>query len=199
MDVAIHPARALAGRLVAVMIADGDGFGTRSVEGATVDFEGFVIDGLRGERHRGHVRAADARVPWYPRGTPIRNSRQVSIVSVEDLAAIAAALDVAELGPEWLGANLVVEGIPSLSMLPRGRRLALPQGAVFAVEDQNAPCIVTGRAVARQCPGREGLDFAFVKAARRLRGLVGWVERGGVVRVGDAISVRVPEQWIYPA
>ena len=198
MDAAIHPARTLAGRLVAVMIADGDGFATRPVESATVDFEGFVIDGLRGERHRGHVRAADARVPWYPRGTPIRNSRQVSIVSVEDLAVIAAALAVAELRPEWLGANLVVEGIPSLSMLPRGSRLFLPQGAVFAVEDQNAPCIGTGRAVARQCPGRDGLDFAFVKAARRLRGLVGWVERGGAVRAGDVLSVRVPEQWIYP-
>ncbi|TGS34050.1 molybdenum cofactor sulfurase, partial [bacterium M00.F.Ca.ET.180.01.1.1] len=37
----------------------------------------------------------------------------------------------------------------------------------------------------------------FPKEAKRLRGLVAWVEKPGVVRAGEEISVRVPEQWIY--
>jgi hypothetical protein len=44
-------------------------------------------------------------------------------------------------------------------------------------------------------PKEAGL--AFPKAARRGRGLVAWVERPGVVTVGDPVSVRVPEQWLY--
>ena len=44
-----------------------------------------------------------------------------------------------------------------------------------------------------------GAGFAarYPKVAKRLRGLVGWVEKPGVVRVGEEVSVRVPEQWIY--
>jgi hypothetical protein len=37
----------------------------------------------------------------------------------------------------------------------------------------------------------------FPKVAKRLRGLVGWVEKPGMVADGEAVSVRVPEQWIY--
>jgi hypothetical protein len=39
----------------------------------------------------------------------------------------------------------------------------------------------------------------FPKMTKRLRGLVAWVEKPGTVRSGEAISVRVPEQWIYRA
>jgi hypothetical protein len=35
--------------------------------------------------------------------------------------------------------------------------------------------------------------------AKRLRGLVAWVEKPGIIRAGEEISVRVPEQWIYQA
>ncbi|TJV75695.1 MAG: molybdenum cofactor sulfurase, partial [Mesorhizobium sp.] len=37
------------------------------------------------------------------------------------------------------------------------------------------------------------------KAAKRLRGLVAWVEKPGRITTGEEISVRVPEQWIYRA
>ncbi len=84
---AVVPGRTIEARVAAVMVADGDGFETRAVEAAELDLEGFVLPGLRGERHRGHARKADARVPWFPRGTPIRNSRQVSIVCPQELAA----------------------------------------------------------------------------------------------------------------
>ncbi len=193
----IVPARTLEARVTTLMIADGDGFETRPVDSATVDFEGFVLDGLRGERHRGLARKADARVPWFPRGTPIRNSRHVSIVAADELAAIAAALGIPVVDPAWLGANLVVEGVADLSMLPRGTRLFFPGFATLAVEDQNAPCRGPGKAIAARHPDRPGLDLDFVKVAKRLRGLVAWVERPGTMRAGDTVSLRLPEQWVY--
>jgi hypothetical protein len=193
------PPITLPARVVAVMVSDGEGFATRPVRSATLDLEGFVLEGLRGERHRGFARAADARVPWYRRGTPIRNSRQVSLVSVEDLAAIAAGLDVPEVKPEWLGANVVVEGVADFSMLPRGSRIMFPGGAAVAVEEQNVPCRGPGRVIAAAYPDRSGIEFAFVRTARRLRGLVGWVERAGVASEGDNVDVRIPEQWLYEA
>ena len=45
----------------------------------------------------------------------IRNDRQISIVSAEELALIAKELHVPEVKPEWLGANLLISGIPNLS------------------------------------------------------------------------------------
>ena len=37
----------------------------------------------------------------------------------------------------------------------------------------------------------------FPKVAKRLRGLVAWVEKPGTITAGEAVSVRVPEQWVY--
>ena len=169
-------------------------FETEAVEALTLTF-----DGIPGERHAGPLRGADARTPWFPRGTPIRNSRQVSLVSPDDLAAIAAALGIPAVEPGWLGANLVITGLPDFSFLPRGTRLFFPGEAVLAVEGMNAPCRFAGAAVAKRHPDRHGLDLAFPKAARRLRGIVAWVERPGRIATGDTISVQVPEQWIWDA
>ena len=60
-----------------------------------VTFEGFV-----GDQHIGLTRRSDVRVPHYPRGTIIRNTRQVSMLSLEEMADIAAALQLPEVLPE---------------------------------------------------------------------------------------------------
>lgn len=190
-------ARRLSARVAGLFVADGDGFVTRPVAELELDLEGILLPGLAGDRHRGHSRAADVRVPWYPRGTRIRNTRQVSILSPDELAQIAGALDVPRVTAEEVGANLLVDGLVHLSHLPRGTRLHFPSGASLAVEDENAPCRFAGASVAKRNPGREGLDLAFVKAARHRRGLVAWVERPGKVLPGEKIDVRIPEQWIY--
>ncbi|TIS16311.1 MAG: molybdenum cofactor sulfurase, partial [Mesorhizobium sp.] len=46
---------------------------------------------------------------------------------------------------------------------------------------------------------RDATALLFPKTAKRLRGLVAWVEKPGIIRTGEEISVRVPEQWIYRA
>jgi hypothetical protein len=195
-ETAVTPARKLSCRVEAVLVADGSTFATRPVERVEMDLEGIVLGEGR-ERHRGFSRGADVRVPWFPRGTPIRNSRQVSLVSREELDGVAADLGIPEVMAEWLGANIVVSGVPSFSFLPRGTRLMFPGKLALAVEDQNAPCRGPGRNIAAQHPGRPGLDLDFVKVASRRRGLVAWVERAGTVTTGETAELRIPEQWVW--
>lgn len=192
------PGRRLKARLARTLLADGQGFLTRDV--AALD---LTLDGITGDRHAGAARKADARVPWYPRGAPIRNTRQVSLVAVDELAVLASRLGVAEVRPEWLGANLVVAGLARLTRLPVGTRLHFPGGAALVVEGENAPCRHAGQAVADgiaemglALPAAD-LALAFVTAARGLRGLVAWVERAGALEAGAQISVRVPAQQLW--
>lgn len=160
----------------------------------------LTIDGVTGDRHAGPLRASGAREPWLPRGTMLRNDRQLSALSVEDLGAIATALDIHEADPRLIGANLVIEGLPDFSRIPAGSFLAIGGSwegkgrfdgtAILQVSAYNHPCRGPGRKLAA-AHGRPDLECAFPKAARSLRGLVLGVSLPGCVRVGDAV-VLVP-------
>ncbi|MGL5116815.1 MAG: MOSC domain-containing protein, partial [Beijerinckiaceae bacterium] len=84
-----------------------------------------------------------------------------------------------------------------LTMLPPRSCLFFAGGVTLRIDGLNVPCRYSGRAIAAHFPDRENLDLAFVKAARRARGLVAWVEKPGVVHYGETVEVRVPEQWTY--
>jgi len=157
----------------------------------------LTFEGLAGDRHGGFTRLSGGREPWYPRGTQMCNERQISILSLEELAQIAARLDIPELKPEWIGGNITVSGIPRLSQVPPRTRLVFEGGTVIRVDGDNAPCRVAGAAIADHNPGHEGLDLKFPQKARRLRGLVGYVEKPGSVRPGESVTAHIPEQWIY--
>lgn len=152
----------------------------------------LTLEGIVGDRHAGVTRRADGRTPFYPRGIAIRNSRQVSIVGEEELAALAAALRVPAVEAAWLGANLVLRGLPDLSALPPASRLFFPAEATIVVADENHPCVYPGKAIQARYPDRRGLGARFVPAARGRRGLVGWVERPGRIAVGDAVRIALP-------
>ena len=190
--VVIHPPRRLTARLVATLSTpQPDEFETEPVE--TLD---LALEGISGDRHAGFTRAAGAREPWHRRGDEIRSGRQLSIVSPEELWEIGHALGLPPLEPGWIGANLMIEGVARLSFLPAGTRLFFPSKACVVVEGQNAPCRHAGRAVGRRT-GRPGDELSFPKAAKRLRGLVASVERAGPVSAGAAVTIHLPEQWIY--
>jgi hypothetical protein len=192
----VVPALRRAGRVATVLsgaTSDGAfGFRTHTVDGLDLTFEGIA-----GDRHGGFTRRSGGREPWYPRGTSMRNERQVSILGVEDLAAIATDLKIDRLEPGWIGGNLVLEGLPDLSMIPPRTRLFFAGGVTLAVDGQNAPCRFSGRSIAVEHRGRDDLDLAFVRAAKRRRGLVAWVEIPGRIVAGEAVEARIPEQWIY--
>jgi hypothetical protein len=169
---------------------------SRRVEDIALD-----LGGIPGTRHHGFTRKAGPREPWYARGMEMRSARQLTIVSVEELPMIAKAMNVAMIEPEWIGANVVLEGIPRLSWLPSGTRLFFA-GATIVVEAQNAPCHISGKSIARHLDPdgkRASLALEFPKKAQGLRGLVASVERAGTVRVGEEISVKVPRQSIWTA
>ncbi len=146
------------------------------------------LAGLVGDRHYGFTRRSNGRWPWYPRGTQIRNDRQASIVSVEELAEVAAALGVAEVRPEWLGANLLLQGQPQLSQLPPNTRLFFPSGAVLLITAENHPCSDPARIIAAQTGAAEAARL-FPKVGRRKRGLVAVVERAGRLCPGDTLRI----------
>ena len=136
----IVPGRKLAGRIAGVYIAPADHFVTRAVETLPLTFEGII-----GDVHAGHTRRSGGREPWYPRGTEMRNERQLSIVAPDEMAIVAERMGLAEIKPEWIGANLVIEGVPHLSMLPAGTLLFFKDGVTLKVDAQNGPCRIAGR------------------------------------------------------
>ena len=187
------PARTLESTLTWVGWAPGKDFISTAADRLRLTYAG-----IEGDLHAGLTRPSGAREPWYPRGTEMKNERQLSIVSVEDNAEIAAALGIPDLRPEWIGGNLLLSGVPNLSLLPPRSMLFFPSGATIRIDGDNGPCRQAGRAVAAQFPGRPELEFAFVKAAKYKRGLVGWVEREGEIVPGDTVKIRVWEQALYP-
>jgi MOSC domain-containing protein len=192
----ITPGRKLVAKAAALYVAPSDHFQTRPVDELRLGF-----DGIAGDFHAGPTRRSGGREPWYPRGTEIRNERQLSIVAADELAIVAERMDLAEIKPEWIGANLLIEGVPHLSTLPAGTLLFFKGGVTIKVDGQNRPCRLSGRAVAENAgmADVEAGALLFPKAAKRLRGVVAWVEKPGTIRAGEEISVRVPAQWIYRA
>jgi hypothetical protein len=190
----IHSGRKLAAMVGGLYLASGRDFVTTQVGALELGF-----DGIAGDFHCGTTRRSGGREPWYARGTQMRNERQVSIVASDELAAIASTMGIDAVRPEWVGANMVVDGVRQLSMLPPGTMMFFAGGVTLKVDGQNAPCRLAGRAVATHAGmvDVEAGALAFPKAGRRLRGLVAWVEKPGRIEAGEMISVRIPEQWIY--
>lgn len=151
-----------------------------------------TFSGIQGEHHHGLTRPSCSRVTGqYPVGTEIRNTRQISIVSAEELAKIASALGLPDVDPSWLGANMVLSGIADFSHIPPSSRLQAPSGATVTIDLENRPCNFPARLIEDLRPGH---GLAFRKASQGLRGVTGWVEREGVLRVGDRLALHIPDQ-----
>ena len=152
----------------------------------------LTFDGPEAEAHAGRLRPSCSRVlALHPRGTPIANTRQLSLLSAEDLAAIAAAMGLEWLDPALVGASAVVEGLPDFSHLPPSSRLQGPDGVTLVVDMQNLPCTLPARRIEAAHPGH---GARFKAAARGRRGITAWVERPGTLRPGDALRLFVPVQ-----
>lgn len=151
----------------------------------TLDWGGPV-----GDRHHGLTMASDVRQKAaFTRGTEIRNHRQVSLVDVAELARIAAAMGVGSIAPGLIADNICTEGIDDLTGLPRMTRLQFEGGATLMLGGENFPCTIAGALVGAV---HGTAPQSFPKAAMGLRGVTGWVERPGVVRVGESARILLP-------
>lgn len=194
-DIDVRPVKKLTAKVAGLFHAPADDFVTRRADALELTF-----DGIAGDFHEGATRRTGSREPWYKRGTEIRNERQLSIVSPEEMAIVVERMGMPEIKAEWIGANLLIEGIPHLSMLPSGTLLFFKQGGVtLKVDGQNHPCRLAGRSIGENSGSSEiqSVAMQFPKSAKRMRGLVAWVEKPGRIEAGEEISVRIPEQWIY--
>ncbi|WP_102958912.1 MOSC domain-containing protein [Mangrovicella endophytica] len=187
-----QPARKLAGRVAGLYRAGPDDFPTSVVDALDLSF-----DGIAGDVHGGPTRRSGGREPWYKRGTEMRNERQLSLLAPDELQVAADGLGIPEIKPEWIGGNMLIEGIPNLTWLPPRTLLFFAGGVTLKIDGDNGPCRLAGRSIAKHFDGREDIEFGFVQAAKNRRGLVAWVEKPGRISVGEALEARLPEQWIY--
>lgn len=160
-------------------------------------FAGFA--GAAGEVHGGLTRASCSRMTGqYPRGTEIRNVRQFSVLSAEELALIAEEMGLDAVDPSLLGASLVISGIPDFTHLPPSSRLQADTGATLVVDMENRPCLFPAKEIEAV---HSGFGKKFKPAATHLRGVTAWVEREGVLRLGAKVRLHVPDQraWDYLA
>jgi len=148
--------------------------------------------GIEGDVHSGLTRPSCVRVTsQHPEGTEIANARQFSILSAEELADIAAESGLKELRPEWLGATLVLSGIPDFTHVPPSSRLQNEAGTTLVVDMLNRPCLYPAKEIEKDMPG---FGKAFKPAADGRRGVTAWVERPGTLSVGDKMRLHIPDQ-----
>lgn len=163
---------------------------SQAIPEAFASYAGFEED-----YHAGLTRKSCVRVKsQHPEGTEIRNVRQFSIVSAEELAAIAAVIGLETLDPVLLGASIVVEGIDDFTHVPPNARLQAANGTTIVVDMQNGPCNFPAREIEKNAPGH---GKGFKAAAKDRRGVCAWVEREGQLKVGDTLRLHIPGQRVW--
>lgn len=153
-------------------------------------------DGAPGDCHSGRTRPSCVRVKTqYAKGTEIANVRQLSIVSEEELAEVAGRLDIPYIKPEWLGANILIKGVPDFTLIPPSSRLVFESGVNLVIDMENAPCKFPAEKIEAAHPGH---GLAFPKKAVNKRGVTAWVEHPGPLTIGAVCHLHVPPQRPYP-
>lgn len=158
----------------------------------------LTFDGPQGEAHAGRTRPSCVRVKsQHPEGTEIANVRQLTVLSAEEIAEIAVDCGMDDLDPIYLGATLVIEGIADFTHVPPSSRLQAENGTCIVIDMENRPCNLPAREIEKDQPGR---GKPFKQAATGKRGVTAWVERPGVLRIGDQLRLHIPDQrpWKMP-
>ncbi|GHH83494.1 MOSC domain-containing protein [Streptomyces sulfonofaciens] len=141
--------------------------------------------GVAGDVHAGVTVRHRSRVAQDP---TLPNLRQVHLIHEELFAEVAGAGFT--VAPGELGENVTTRGIDLLG-LPAGTLLGLGPDAVVEVTGLRNPCAQIDRfqdGLLKQVVGRDESGAVVRKA-----GIMGVVRMGGMVRPGDAITVRLPE------
>lgn len=157
----------------------------------------LTFAGMAGEIHAGLTRPSCSRVTaQYPKGTEIRNVRQLTVVSAEEMAEVAAGMGLDAFDYAWAGASVVLEGIPDFTHLPPSSRLQGPDGVTLVVDMLNHPCQQVAVTIVK-AGHDEGKRFR--TAAKGKRGVTAWVEREGTLRLGDEMVLHIPDQraWAH--
>ena len=160
---------------------------------APTDVMPLTFAGYASEFHAGLTRPSCSRVKQqYPRGTIIKNARQLSVVSREELDLIAADMGLDTLAPHLIGASLVISGIPDWSHVPPSSRLVAEQdGPALIIDMENRPCHLPAPFIDAENPG---LGKAFKASAKGRRGVTAAVEKEGALSIGARLQLHIPDQ-----
>ena len=152
----------------------------------------LTFAGYADEVHAGLTRLSCSRVrAQYPRGTTIRNVRQLCVVCAEEMAAVAVELGLTSFDPAWVGASVVISGLPDFTHVPPSSRLQAQDGTTLVVDMENLPCQEPAVTIAKATGGQ---GRAFKTAAQGRRGVTTWVERQGTLHLGQRMRLHVPAQ-----
>ncbi len=160
-------------------------------------------DGVVGDDHFGPTRRLNEHDSRFLKLSGIKkyhwtsNLRSWSATSRKEIDKIEKELGV-KIPDGCLLENIVIDGITDFSQIPSGSQLVFPEKpdgsrVILAVWRRNTPCSVVGKRLESHYPGRKGLSDRFKKAAKKRRGLVGFVISGGHIRVGDVVEVYTPD------
>jgi MOSC domain-containing protein YiiM len=154
-------------------------------------------NGVIGDRFYGPTRYSNSR------HTVIPNDRMWSAVTIEDVMFTLAHWNkllrdkqlparLTELDPAWFGPNICFSGMIAFSLVPPGTQFVFSGGPILIVAEENQPCMTAAQFIADRYADQNVKPEFFVKAALLHRGLVGYVEKGGIIRVGDSATVVYP-------
>ncbi|MEM9370582.1 MAG: sulfurase [Pseudomonadota bacterium] len=153
-------------------------------------------EGFEGDCHSGLTRSACVRVKrQYKARTEIRNTRQISIVSDEELTEVATRLGLERLDPAWLGASMSIRGVPDFTLVPPNTRIIFESGLSLTIDTENAPCKYPAEVIEAHHPGH---GKAFPAKARGKRGVTAWVEHPGLLSIGETGRLHVPPRRLHP-
>lgn len=155
----------------------------------------LTMAGYEPECHAGLTRASCSRViQQYPRYTDIKNARQLSIVSEEEIALIASDMGIETLEPRLIGASVMIQGIPDWSHVPPSARLIGEGGPGLVIDMENRPCHLPAPFIEAENPG---LGKGFKAAAKGRRGVTASVEQIGSLKIGMKMRLHIPDQPIW--
>ena len=164
------------------------------------------LDGIEGERHYGYSFESDSRMKnLYEKGTKVRFSRQWLAVSEFELEEIRKNLDIKDyISPEHIGANILIDTVKHLSKLPMMSHLVFsksesliykdPSNVVLVSYAEVKPCTIAATAISNDLKS-ESVKSQFVKCSSDLRGLAGWIEKGGNIQEGDSVFLLTPKGY----
>ena len=146
--------------------------------------------GVEGDAHAGATVQHRSVKRWRPQ-TP--NLRQVHLLHAELLDELQAR--GFPVGPGDIGENVLVRGVDLLA-LPTGTCVRLGDAALVEVTGLRNPCVQLDRFA-------DGLLPAVLRTdpdgtVHRLAGVMSIVRAGGDVRVGDPVTVRLPDGDLLP-
>jgi MOSC domain-containing protein YiiM len=173
------------GEVVAVHVSPAHTFSKAPVDEIRL-LEGL---GVEGDAHCGVTVKHQSRVQQDPSQPNLRQVHLIHAELFDDLATEGFTVE-----PGDLGENVTTRGLDLLS-LPVGTRLTIGE-AVVAVTGLRNPCVQIdffADGLLKQVVYNDE-DGNLV----RMAGIMGTVARGGTIRPGDAIDVRLPAEPRFP-